>query len=53
MRGFVRFLKDQTGAVAIEYSVIGTLVSVLIIGSALSIGTSVSASLSPLASGLN
>ncbi|WP_296084673.1 Flp family type IVb pilin [uncultured Agrobacterium sp.] len=36
---FARFLKDESGATAIEYGLIAGLISVLIIGSVTTIGT--------------
>ena len=38
---FVRFLKDQSGVTAIEYGLIGGLISIVILASTTSIGTSV------------
>lgn len=39
---FARFLKDESGATAIEYGLIAGLISVLIIGSVTTIGTKLS-----------
>jgi len=38
---FVRFLKDQSGVTAIEYGLIAGLISVVILASVTSIGTSI------------
>ena len=38
---FVRFLKDQSGVTAIEYGLIGGLISIVILASTTSIGTSI------------
>ena len=40
---FSRFLRDESGVTAIEYGVIGSLVSVVIIGAASIIGTTLAA----------
>ena len=37
----VRFLKDQSGVTAIEYGLIGGLISIVILASTTSIGTSI------------
>lgn len=39
---FARFLKDESGATAIEYGLIAGLISVMIIGSVTTIGTKLS-----------
>jgi pilus assembly protein Flp/PilA len=42
MRSLVtRFLKDETGATAIEYGLIAALIAVAIIGGARALGTSI------------
>jgi pilus assembly protein Flp/PilA len=38
---FVHFLKDDSGVTAIEYGLIGGLISIVILASVTSIGTSV------------
>ncbi len=38
---FVRFLKDESGVTAIEYGLIAGLISIVILASVTSIGTSV------------
>ncbi|OCJ68799.1 pilus assembly protein [Agrobacterium tumefaciens] len=40
---FARFLKDESGATAIEYGLIAALISVAIIGGATAVGTQLSA----------
>jgi len=40
---FTRLIRDQSGATAIEYALIGSLVSVVIIGGASVIGTNLAA----------
>ena len=39
---FAQFLADETGATAIEYGLIASLISVAIIGAALTMGTKLS-----------
>ena len=39
---FTRFLKDESGATAIEYGLIAALIAITIIGAASAVGTSVS-----------
>lgn len=39
---FTRFLKDESGATAIEYGLIAALISVAIIGAATTLGTNIS-----------
>jgi pilus assembly protein Flp/PilA len=39
MKNFVRFLRDESGATAIEYGLIAALISVVIIGAVTVIGT--------------
>ncbi|MEQ1863805.1 MAG: Flp family type IVb pilin [Micropepsaceae bacterium] len=43
-RFFSRFLKDESGATAIEYGLIAALIAVAIIGGATAVGTSLDAS---------
>jgi len=49
---FVRFLKDQSGVTAIEYGLIGGLISIVILASVTSIGTAVSGLFQTIASAL-
>lgn len=39
----IRFLKDETGATAIEYALVASLIAAVIVGSISSIGTKLSA----------
>jgi len=48
----LRFIADQAGATAIEYALIATGISIVILASVNSIGTSVSGMISPIASSL-
>ena len=49
-----KFLRCEAGTTALEYALIGTAISIMIIGGARAIGTSLSNKwLGPLASGLN
>jgi pilus assembly protein Flp/PilA len=48
----LRFIADQTGATAIEYALIATGISIVILASVNSIGTSVSGMISPIATSL-
>lgn len=40
---FARFLKDESGATAIEYGLIAALISVAIVGGATTVGTQIKA----------
>jgi len=42
MQNFVRFMKDESGATAIEYGLIAALIAVAIIGAVTAVGGSVS-----------
>lgn len=50
---FARFLKDESGATAIEYGLIAALISVAIIGGATTLGTKLSTQFTNLGSYLN
>lgn len=53
MSAFIaRFLKDQTGATAIEYGLIAGLISVVIIGAVTMVGTNLSAKFNTIATAL-
>jgi pilus assembly protein Flp/PilA len=41
MQNFVRFMKDESGATAIEYGLIAALIAVAIIGAVTAVGGSV------------
>ena len=45
-----RFLKDESGATAIEYGLIAALIAVVIIGAVTSVGTKLSSQMSNIAS---
>jgi pilus assembly protein Flp/PilA len=47
-----RFIADQTGATAIEYALIATGISIVILASVNSIGTSVSGMITPVSTAL-
>jgi pilus assembly protein Flp/PilA len=49
---FVRFLKDQSGVTAIEYGLIAGLISVVILASVTSIGTSIKGLFSTISTAL-
>jgi pilus assembly protein Flp/PilA len=48
-----RFLSDERAVTAIEYAIIGGLVSIAIVAGARSIGTSLSAKFTPLSANLS
>jgi pilus assembly protein Flp/PilA len=50
---FTRFLKDESGATAIEYGLIAALVSVAIVAGATSLGSSLSATFKGVAGKLD
>ncbi|MDH0612811.1 MULTISPECIES: Flp family type IVb pilin [unclassified Agrobacterium] len=50
---FARFLKDESGATAIEYGLIAALISVAIIGGATTLGTKLSTQFTNLGSYMN
>jgi pilus assembly protein Flp/PilA len=50
---FARFLKDNSGATAIEYGLIAGLIGVVIIGALTTVGTKVSAKFQAVGSALN
>ena len=45
-----RFLKDESGATAIEYGLIASLIAVVIIGAVTSVGTKLNAQMNTIAS---
>lgn len=47
-----RFLKDESGATAIEYGLIAALISVAIIGTVTAVGTSLDATFTTVKDGL-
>lgn len=50
---FARFIKDESGATAIEYGLIAALISVAIIGAATTLGGSISTTFTNLGTKLN
>lgn len=50
---FARFLKDESGATAIEYGLIAALISVAIIGGATTLGSKLSTQFTNISSYLN
>ncbi len=48
----VRFLRDQSGATAMEYSVIGTVIAVLLVVALTLIGTKIKGNFSSTGTGL-
>jgi pilus assembly protein Flp/PilA len=53
MKYLSRFLKDESGATAIEYGLIAALISVVIIGTVKTIGTKMNAKFSAVSTALN
>ncbi|HVV64445.1 MAG TPA: Flp family type IVb pilin [Rhizomicrobium sp.] len=47
---FSRFVRDESGATAIEYGLIAALIAVVIIGAVTAVGTSLSATFNSVAS---
>jgi pilus assembly protein Flp/PilA len=52
MKQTMRFLKDQSGATAIEYGLIAGLIAVVIIGAVTRLGTSITAKFNIIANNL-
>lgn len=52
MKLVARFVKDESGATAIEYGLIAALIAVAIIGAVRTLGTSVSDTFSAIASAM-
>ena len=50
---FARFLKDESGATAIEYGLIAALIAVAIIGGATALGNSTSAKFNSISASMN
>ncbi|EJN06508.1 Flp family type IVb pilin [Phyllobacterium sp. YR531] len=50
---FARFIKDESGATAIEYGLIAALISVAIIGAATTLGGSISTTFSTISGDLD
>ncbi|HTT97685.1 MAG TPA: Flp family type IVb pilin [Rhizomicrobium sp.] len=49
---FSRFVRDESGATAIEYGLIAALIAVVIIGAVTTVGTSLSATFQSVQKGL-
>jgi pilus assembly protein Flp/PilA len=49
--GFVRFLRDERGATSIEYALIASVISIVIVGAATSIGSSLEGIFEAVAAG--
>ena len=47
-----RFLKDESGATAIEYGLIVSLIAVVIVGAVTAVGTSLSGTFNTIATGV-
>lgn len=52
MNMFKRFLKDESGATAIEYGLIAALIAVVIIATVRTVGTNLEGTFSTIAGGL-
>ncbi len=50
---FARFVRDESGATAIEYGLIAALIAVVIIGALTAVGTNLSAKLDTVATNLH
>jgi len=50
---FTRFVRDESGATAIEYGLIAALIAVVIIGTLTAIGTSLSTKFTSVATSLH
>ena len=49
---FAKFLRDDSGATAIEYGLIAALIAVVIIGAVTAVGTNVSTTFTSVSNGL-
>jgi pilus assembly protein Flp/PilA len=52
MQMFVRFVRDESGATAIEYGLIAALIAVVIIGAVTAVGTKLSTTFTTVSSSL-
>jgi len=50
---FARFVKDESGATAIEYGLIAALIAVVIIGAVTTLGTNLSAKFANIATAVH
>ena len=53
MTTFKRFIKDESGATAIEYGLIAALIAVIIIGGITAVGTKLNAKFTAISTNLN
>jgi pilus assembly protein Flp/PilA len=53
MRNITKFLKDESGATAIEYGLIAGLIAVVIIGAVSTVGTKISAKFTAVSNNLS
>jgi pilus assembly protein Flp/PilA len=53
MRFLTKFLKDESGATAIEYGLIAGLIAVVIIGAVAAVGTKISAKFTTVGNALS
>jgi len=49
---FSRFVRDESGATAIEYGLIAALIAVVVIGAVTAVGTNLSATFTKVSTGL-
>ena len=52
MRNFIRLMKNEEGATAIEYGLIASLIAVVIIGAVSTLGTTLSAKFTAISTAL-
>jgi len=52
MQSFLKFLREESGATAIEYGLIAALIAVVIIGAVTAVGTSLSTTFTSVSTGL-
>jgi len=52
MQMFARFVRDESGATAIEYGLIAALIAVVIIGAVTAVGTKLSTTFTTISSNL-
>ena len=52
MLAFARFLRDESGATAIEYGLIAALIAVVVIGAVTAVGTKLSTKFTTISSSL-
>ena len=52
LKAFVKFIKNESGATAIEYGLIATLIALVIIAGVTAVGTSLSTTFASISTGL-